>query len=210
MGSPTRTEYATVVLDVGESELKEEIKARAPKLEVLPAPWALAGTILDVMPRLLEIEELPLRLDRHGQWRHGSEPLHPRVAELFARHVVPRPDGTYVVRLERDEQPVEVELVAYFVRRVELEESGAALRAVTLHLSDGGLEPLRPETLMLGDDDALYCRLERGGLSVAARFLSTPHHALAAHAEVDGDGAWLRLAGRRWPFGPLDAGTRPL
>jgi len=160
------------------------------------------------MARLLEVENLPISVTRHDEWLHGGTPLHPRVAELFMRSVVPRADGTYILEIGFDEQPLHVEVAAFFVRRVELDEAAGELRAAFVHLSDGAREPLRPETLEQGDDHALYCRLVRHGLLVPARFLATPYHALAAHVEPVGERFALRLAGRRWPIAAFDPAPR--
>lgn len=160
------------------------------------------------MARLLEVETLPISVTRHDEWLHGGTPLHPRVAELFMRSVVPRADGTYILKIGFDEQPLQVEVAAFFVRRVELDEVAGELRAAFLHVSDGAHEPLRPETLEQGDDHALYCRLERHGLLVPARFLATPYNALATHVEPLGSGFALRLGGRGWPVAAFDAAPR--
>ncbi len=160
------------------------------------------------MARLLEIETLPLRVTRHAEWLHGDAPLHPRVAELFARHVVPRVDGSYLLKIGFDEQPLEVDGTAFFVRRVELDERDGALASASVCLSDGAVEPLACESLMQGEDNALYCRIERHGLSVPARFLSTPYNALMAHADLDDGGAVLVAGGRRWPIRAFDPAPR--
>ncbi len=157
------------------------------------------------MARLLEIETLPLRVTRHAEWLHGDAPLHPRVAELFARHVVPRPDGTYLVKIGFEEQPLEVDGAAFFVRRVELDERDGALVAAAVCLSDGAIETLACESLMQADDNGLYCRVERHGRGVPARFLSTPYNALMAHADLDARGPVLVAGGRRWPIRAFDA-----
>jgi hypothetical protein len=162
------------------------------------------------MARLLEVETLPIAVTRHGEWLHGGTPLHPRVAELFMRSVVPRTDGSYILKIGFDEQPLQVEVAAFFVRLIELDEHAGEARAAFVHLSDGAREPLRPETLEQGDDNALYCRVERHGLLVPARFLATPYNALADHVEPDGGGFCLRLGGRRWPIAAFERGARPV
>jgi hypothetical protein len=158
------------------------------------------------MARILEIEQLPIRLTERGSWLHGETPLHPRVAALFARHLVPEADGRYFIVLGRDRQPVAVADAAYFVETIWVEaDPEGGIRAIRLTLSDGATETLDPSTLMISGENVLYARVVRHGLSVPCRFPSSLYHRIALHIEeAPGGGYVLPVAGRDHPLAPYD------
>ena len=154
------------------------------------------------MAQLVEIEHWPIRLTARGEWLHGNEPLHPRVATLFAHSLVPELDGGYRIQLGYARQPVEVEDTAYHVRSVDLRRAGPALQTVMLHLSDGAVEPLDAASLMQSAQHVLYCRIERHGMAVPVRFTPQQYHMLGMDMEPMRVGFGLRLGGQMWPLGP--------
>jgi hypothetical protein len=154
------------------------------------------------MAKWFELPDLPIRITARGEWLHGDEPLHPRVATLFARNVVPHADGTYFVQLGYARQQLEVEDTAFFVRSLRAPTVGGALGAVTLHTSDDVEEALDPSTLMQSEDNVFYCAIKRHDMTVPCRFTPAQYHELALHAEVDGDAAYLIVGGKRWPIKP--------
>jgi hypothetical protein len=140
------------------------------------------------MPQYFELPDLPIRITARGEWLHGGEPLHPRVAILFSKNVVPRLGGTYDIVLGHAKQSLQVDDTAYFVRSVspQLRAADGGLASVTVALSDGTTEQLRPETLMQSAQQVLYCRLVRHGLWVPCRFMPQQYHSLMLHACVRG------------------------
>ncbi len=168
------------------------------------ARWA-PGALDKVMARLLELEELPIRVTSRGEWLHGDRPLHPRVRELFQKNVVPRADGSYLVKLGPAEQVLEVDDTAYFVTRLTTAlGADGRLAAVRLWISDGACEALDGATLMQSPDNVLYCRLRRHGLSVPCRFTPAQYHELALHAEEAAAGMRLAMGEVDFGFAPYD------
>lgn len=157
------------------------------------------------MAQILELEELPIRLTARGAFLHGDVPLHPRVAALFARNIVPEPDGNFRIQLGYARHALLVEDTAFSVLSLTVDGQPGALRSVVLHLSDGAKEPLAPETLMQSDDNVLYCRIRRHGLRVAVRLSAQQYHTLALSMEACDDGFALRLDDMLWPVAPYDA-----
>lgn len=132
------------------------------------------------MAQLLELEELPIRITAQGQWLHGSVPLHPRVADLFARHVVPMADGHYKIQLGHAQQPVQVADTAFSIRQILLEkDEQQRLCALDVVVSDGKKERLDPPILLQSTQNILYCLLMRHGVQVPARFTASQYHELA-------------------------------
>src|SRR5688572_22506607 len=111
------------------------------------------------MARLLELEELPIRVTARGVWLHGAEPLHPKVQRLFEKSVRIDAHGAYQLRIEFRTAPIEVEDTAFFVRRTELDVTDGRLMRVRLVLSDEREEMLDPTTLMQSAEHVLYCRV---------------------------------------------------
>lgn len=156
------------------------------------------------MPTILEIEDLPIRITESGRWLHGTVPLHPRVAKLFARSVVPD-DAGYHLEVGRSRGSLEVADTAFFVTSTDLDEApDGALRAVRITVSDGRAEPLDGATLMSSTENVFYCRVTRHGFSVPCRFPPSLYHRLALHVEAQGDGYVLPVGADRHPIGPYD------
>ena len=160
------------------------------------------------MAYLLELPELPIRVNGRGEWLHGDQPLHPRVATLFARHVVPTPEGAYFIQIGAQRQPLEVVDTPYWVRACHVDAPGEALRAVKLRISDGAEELLDPTTLMQSEDNVLYCRVQRSHLLVPCRFTPAQYHTLALYMETEGEGFVLPVGAQRHALAPFD--PRPI
>ena len=137
------------------------------------------------MATLLEIEELPIRVNTRGEWLHGDKPLHPKVEVLFRESVRINEDGTYRIEMGRNRSLIEAEDVVFFVKSIQLHFSEPnTLKSVTLKLSDGTSEVLNPATLMQSESNVFYCRLERDGFWVPCRFPPAAYHELLLHAEM--------------------------
>jgi hypothetical protein len=156
---------------------------------------------------LLELDDRPIRLSARGEWLQGDQPLHPRVAQLFARSIAVEA-GRYVLRLRDWTSPIEVEDTAYFVRSSSLDaEPAGGVAGIRLLLSDGAEERLDPRTLMQSADNVLYCRIRRGGQLLPCRFSPGQYHELVLAA--GGDDGTLTIAGARWRLSPYDPTPRP-
>ena len=137
------------------------------------------------MPALLEIEELPIRVNTRGKWLHGDEPLHPKVEVLFRKSVRMNPDGTYRIEVGRNKSAVHVEDAAFLVMGLTIaEDDSGGISRVELRLSDGVCEALNPATLMQSEADVFYCRIVRDGFWVPCRFPPGAYHNLMLHAQL--------------------------
>lgn len=145
------------------------------------------------------LQDAPLRVDATGGWWHGDEPLTGKVAALFARNVALDALGNYTVRLGRNLAPLQVDVTPFVVRSAQVQWDAGVCVGVTLHVSDGAVEPLEAATLTQSDGHVLYCSIERAGHRVPCRFLPGPYHALALHVMPDAkqvDAYVLRLGER--------------
>lgn len=167
------------------------------------------------MARWIQIKEHPIRVTARGEWLSDETPLHPRVADLFARHVVPHLDGTYAIALGRSRQEIVVDDTPFVVTsmRVALNEKDEVDR-IELVTSDGEHEELRPTTLMQSEAHVLYCRIERQGMMVPCRFAPGQYHELALYARQEPSVFVLPVGGGAFPIGaydpmPIAVGSRP-
>ena len=82
---------------------------------------------------------------------------------------------------------------------LETSEDSGFLRFVLI-LSDDSREELAPETLYVGLENILYCKVK--GHSFPARFSRAAYYQLAEHVEKDKGGTFfLPLNGRKHPIG---------
>jgi hypothetical protein len=163
-----------------------------------------------VVTVFVEYSTDPIRLTEHGVWMHGADRIIPRVAELFAKNLVVRPDGQYLIKIESYAALVQVVDTALFVRSLDVKLNGAAITGVDIDVSDGSQHELDGASLMQNDDNVLYCRVPcraligdvvQGTLSVPCRFPPSLYHALALHAELEGGRGVITIAGTKYGFG---------
>ena len=89
-----------------------------------------------------------------------------------------------------------VEDTPFVVWRVHLEngQEGAPSRFI-LWLSDDSREDLAPETVFVGNENVLYCRIKNGAFP--ARFSRAAYYQLGAHIEEDDRGYYIPLNGMK-------------
>jgi uncharacterized protein len=140
------------------------------------------------------IESHTIRFGRDGEWYSDGERIdNRRIADLFSRCVRKDPRGGYLLQMGDERAPLEVEDTPFVVRQID----GDAEQGFTALLNDGTREPLDPETVRIGADNAFYCRVKKG--ECEARLLRPAHYALARAIETDDAGAYrLRVRGRTY------------
>ena len=74
-------------------------------------------------------------------------------------------------------------------------------------LNDGTTEPLACDTLVVSDDDALYCRVRSGKLE--ARMTTPAYYALSERIVEGDNGFALRALGRLFPIGQRQHQAKP-
>ena len=155
-----------------------------------------------------------LLLHAEGFFTHEGHPIrHARLRAVLERSVRYLPDeAAFVVQLGRFRGQIEVEDAPFFVRAFRAEDGCVAL-------SDESVEPLDPDTLEEDSAGILYCRVKRdiradvGGADVGggdrgddAGLVARFTHAAQAHLldalEIDDDGAWIQVGGRRHAVAP--------
>ncbi|MEJ5347709.1 MAG: hypothetical protein WHS46_03350 [Desulfosoma sp.] len=123
-------------------------------------------------------------IDAHGNWFCEGNPVtDPELFRMLSRSLFER-DGRYYVRCEGEVHPVRVADAPLWVRYVFLDEdTDGNIQAVHIQLEDGRREALRPETLSVRAESALYCLATRKNL--LARFAKPAYYELASRLVYD-------------------------
>ena len=134
-------------------------------------------------------------LDKEGRWFHeGVEITHPRTIELFSKSVVKDPSGGYRLQIGKEWAKIEVEDTPYMVRSVELQGD-----KIFIILNDKSKEELDPNTLSVGENNVLYCRVKGG--EYPARFLRPAFYQIMQFLEEDEKGYYLAISGKKFYLG---------
>ncbi len=149
-----------------------------------------------------EIPPCGILIDREGRWFYqGQEMVRRDFIRLFYRNMERDGSGRYLITLAGDRCYLDVEDAPYVVWRTVKKGEEPGTRHFMLHLSDDSREELVPETLYVGRDHVLYCRV-RGG-DFPARFSRPAYYQLAEFIEEkDGDFV-LPAKGMRYPIRQL-------
>jgi len=138
-----------------------------------------------------------IKFGKDGRWYSDDEPIPNRaINRLFSRTLTILPDGRARLELGEDRADVIVEDTPWVVVAVE----GDPARGFSIVLNDETRETLDADSLRVGVENVLYCRVKQGAHE--ARFLRPAYYELVRHAEAGTDGTVvLRVGGRRVALG---------
>ena len=137
-------------------------------------------------------------IDKEGHWYHQEqEMIHRELIQLFYENMELDTKGRYVIHWSGERCYVEVEDTAFVIWQADLEESGRTrCERITLRLSDFTREELLPETLFVGKEEVLYCKVKNG--TFPARFNRPAYYQLAEHIQEENGAFYLPLNGRKY------------
>jgi uncharacterized protein len=147
----------------------------------------------------IDIDELPpclITIDKEGQWHHeGAEMIRRDFIRVFYQNMEMDVRGRYVIVWNGKRCRVGVADTAYVIWNVAYQDRGTEEPAgFRLVLSDDSQEDLAPETLWVGKDNVLYCRVKNQAFP--ARFNRAAYYSLAAHIEEKDNAFYLPLNGQ--------------
>jgi hypothetical protein len=127
----------------------------------------------------------PIKIDKEGRWFYeGEEITHRKTYLLYCRSLTRDDAGRVVLRVGREECPVEVEDVPFVVTTIEFVIAGpAGEEEMWVTLNDETREKLTPETLRIGPENIPYCRVRNGIFE--ARFSRNAYQLLLPHIHPD-------------------------
>jgi uncharacterized protein len=149
------------------------------------------------------MKDFSLRIDREGRWFSNAEEItHRRTYLLYSRNLVRDESGRILLRIGKEEWPVEVEDAPYVVRSLNFETADGNLKIIDLLLNDETREPLVPETLRIGAANVPYCLVRAG--QFAARFSRNAYQLLLPHIhhEENTERFFLKIDGREYLLEP--------
>jgi hypothetical protein len=136
-----------------------------------------------------------IHIDKEGKWYHkGREMIRQDLIDLFYQHLHLDAEGRYIITWRGDPCYVEVEDTAFVITRVERVTAGKPRGDhIRLRLSDHSEEPLSPDTLFVGKENVLYCKVK--SRAFPARFNRAAYYQLARHIEEENGAFHLMLGG---------------
>lgn len=142
--------------------------------------------------------ESTIVLDGEGRFFHDGAPVtHPGMARAFSSWIARHPDnGRFILNNGYDWSYFRVEDVPFQVTSLVLPGDPRASGGLSVELSDGTVEALRPEALEVGSGDALYVAVKGGAFR--ARFSRDAQRALGPLLSEEADGTLtLDFGGQR-------------
>jgi hypothetical protein len=139
-------------------------------------------------------------VDRDGSWFHKGNPIvHRGVLRLFYESLCRDEQGNYVLRLEDQVCRLEVEDTPFVVVGLDFVPAGRdGKEFFILHLIDETQERLDPNTLCVGAQNVLYCKVRNG--TFPARFSRAGYYQMAKYIEQSSQtgGFFLPLNGTQY------------
>ncbi|MBN1906551.1 MAG: DUF1285 domain-containing protein [Deltaproteobacteria bacterium] len=135
-------------------------------------------------------------IDKDGKWFYnGAEMINRAIVLDFYSHLTIDDSGIYIIKRGNETCFVEVADTPFIVTRVDFEKMEGVER-VHLFLIDETEETLAPETLIIGNENILYCTIKQG--LFMARFSRAAYYQLASRIKEEGDKYYLPLNNKKY------------
>ena len=147
---------------------------------------------------LNELQPCLINIDKDGYWFHkGAKIIRRDYIRSFFQNMELDTRGRYVLTWQGKQCFLDVEDTAFVVWNISFRNAKEhSVERVELSLSDDAGEDLAPETLFVGKDNVLYCRVKNGAFP--ARFSRAAYYSLAARIEEGQDGFFLLLNNEKY------------
>jgi hypothetical protein len=144
-------------------------------------------------------------VDKEGSWFHKGAPIiHRELLLLFYQSLCLDERGLYIIKFKDQICHLDVADTPFVVLRTDFVPSGGAgqTERFILHLVDGTKEELAPETLSIGPDHVLYCKIRK--CRFKARFSRPSYYQLARYVEEEPETGryFLCLNGKKYYLTP--------
>lgn len=145
-----------------------------------------------------KISPCMIYIDKEGNWFHkGIEMINRGIVNEFYRSLTTDSNGEYLIVMGNEQCLVEVEDTPFIITRVEFDGTEGAMEGqIELCLIDDTKESLDPDTLSVGDDNVLYCRIKNN--TFKARFSRAAYYQLASRIKEEGDKFYLPLKNKKY------------
>jgi hypothetical protein len=146
------------------------------------------------------MESSEIKIDKEGIWYYkGAHMFRKEILCVLFEHLKIDEGGKYLIELEAERYYLDVEDTAFVVAAVsktKLSDDGRDQLDVLLN--DDSCEKLEMNSLYIGNDNVLYCRVKEGRFS--ARFSRKSYYQLAEFIEQseNGNHFFINLNGEKY------------
>jgi hypothetical protein len=146
------------------------------------------------------MENSDIRIDKEGVWYYkGAHMFRKEILSVFFEHLKIDECGKYLIELGEERCYLDVEDTAFVVAAVyktKLPDEGRF--QIDVLLSDDSCEKLEMNSLYVGSDNVLYCRVKEG--KFIARFSRSSYYQLAEFIEQseNGNHFFINLNGEKY------------
>jgi hypothetical protein len=144
------------------------------------------------------METSDIQIDKEGIWYfRGAHMFRKEILCVFFEHLKIDDCGRYFIELNDEIYYLDVEDTVFVVTSVfHTTDLGGSHEQIEVLLSDDCREILDPDSLSVGEDNILYCRVKGGRF--AARFLRKSYYQLTEFIEEDDHGFHVVLNNRKY------------
>lgn len=138
-------------------------------------------------------EDIPpchIRIDKEGTWYYHDLPIINKKIYLYLNECLARDSsGRYILSMNGENCYLEVEDTPFVIQEVVASPNPNHPTSLLLKLNDGTEETLKVETLRVGQDNVLYCKVKEARYE--ARLLRSAYYQLAQFLQQDEKGYYL-------------------
>jgi hypothetical protein len=146
------------------------------------------------------MESSEIKIDKEGIWYYkGAHMFRKEILCVLFEHLKIDEGGKYLIELEGERYYLDVEDTAFVVAAVsKTKRSDDGRDQLDVLLNDDSCEKLEMNSLYIGNDNVLYCRVKEGRFS--ARFSRKSYYQLAEFIEQseNGNNFFINLNGERY------------
>ena len=137
-----------------------------------------------------------IRIDKEGNWYYQNLPIINKKVYLYLNQCISRDqEGRYILLMDKERCYLEVEDTPFVIRGVSLRPVAGRPHTLFVKLNDETEEELNTDTLRVGEENVLYCKVKEG--MYEAHFLRAGHYQLAQFLQHDEKGYHLLVEGKR-------------
>ena len=137
-----------------------------------------------------DITPCNIRIDKEGNWYYQDLPIINKKIYLYLNQSLALdPSGRYILSMDGEKCYLEVEDTPFVIQEVCLPSDSGQSPSLVVKLNDGTEERLKADTLRVGHDNVLYCKVKEG--LYEARLLRNAYYQLAEFLEQDGQNYYL-------------------
>ena len=146
------------------------------------------------------MENSDIRIDKEGVWYYkGAHMFRKEILSVFFEHLKIDECGKYLIKLNGECYYLDVEDTAFVVAAVyktQMPDDGRV--QIDVLLNDDSCEKLEMNSLHIGNDNVLYCRVKEGKFT--ARFSRKSYYQLAEFIEQSENGShfFINLNGEKY------------